>query len=456
MCVCVCVCVCVCYCAVSASPDLYLCLQLFRRVSFLSLRSIVSSAAMAGIKLPPIEEVRKMHGWSNLVTAVKNTKQTSGRNCLSHHMSSKGAPNAPIESLKAIGFSGFKRSPGSIAGGGKVLQFPALFASPDVDQQTFIASEGGYIWRYDGVDGAPNISQKDLEEETACEIIAFLFSLSPKGVVMETHGRHSMNPWSLWWEHKVRHLREQAEVCHSQMVDAGLIDSRARVPCRQQTPSTLTPGVSTGSQNLSEDRIEQGLSEEELVPWLRERLQETNWTPASKQWLWGVLKNALPKGGLRPFIEHHSDEFEMQEGTNNNTKVMFLRRRGGAIASADGSVDQAKLQAAPGFEVSSAGMAMGSGSGGSGSSGSGAAMEPEPHLGIPWFIEGMDLVEGNVYMYKSKKGAEPWEYRGLTKAGNPRWSRRDACALRRSRHSSRQSSDAAGAAGAFAAALRIC
>ena len=122
-----------------------------------------------------------MHGWSNLVTAVRNTKHTSGRICLSHHMSSKGAPNAPIESLKAIGFSGFKRSPGSIAGGspgsiaggGKVLQFPALFASPDVDQQTFIASEGGYIWRYDGVDGAPNISQKDFEEETACEIMVF-------------------------------------------------------------------------------------------------------------------------------------------------------------------------------------------------------------------------------------------------------------------------------------------
>ena len=105
--------------------------------------------ALTALRLPSMEHVRKMEHWADLVQAVKDTKLSSGRNFLSHHMTRKGAPDHPIESLASIGFSNFKATPGTDAGVAMNFMFPALFSSPRQDQQTFV-SEGGCVWRYDG------------------------------------------------------------------------------------------------------------------------------------------------------------------------------------------------------------------------------------------------------------------------------------------------------------------
>ena len=55
------------------------------------------------------------------------------------------------------------------------------------------------------------------------------------------------------------------------------------------------------------------MSEEELVAWLRNNLQAGQWVNHTKPWLWPALRASLPKEGLRPFIDRHSDEFEMRE-----------------------------------------------------------------------------------------------------------------------------------------------
>ena len=138
-----------------------------------------------------MEHVRNMEHWADLVQAVKDTKLSSGRNCLSHHMTRKGAPDHPIESLASIGFSNFKATPGTDAGVAMNFMFPALFSSPRQDQQTFV-SEGGCVWRYDGfpISLPPGLGDpKACEEEIACEILAFLFAVSPRGVVMQTRGK---------------------------------------------------------------------------------------------------------------------------------------------------------------------------------------------------------------------------------------------------------------------------
>ena len=82
-----------------------------------------------------------MDSWPELVTAVKTTKLSSGRVCLSHHLS-KGCAGGPVASLESIGFWQLRASPGNEAGGALNLQFPALFASPAVDQQTFDCKGG--------------------------------------------------------------------------------------------------------------------------------------------------------------------------------------------------------------------------------------------------------------------------------------------------------------------------
>ena len=65
------------------------------------------------------------------------------------------------------------------------------------------------------------------------------------------------------------------------------------------------------------------MSEEELVAWLRNSLRSGMWVNHSKPWLWPVLKASLPPRGLRPFIDRHSDEFEMQ----NVPRGCHLRRK---------------------------------------------------------------------------------------------------------------------------------
>ena len=67
------------------------------------------------------------------------------------------------------------------------MNFPALFDSPDVDQQTFL-SEDGCIWRYH------NATSNIKEEQVASEILAFLFAVSPEGVVIKTLGRKAAHP----------------------------------------------------------------------------------------------------------------------------------------------------------------------------------------------------------------------------------------------------------------------
>ena len=140
--------------------------------------------AIARVKLPLIGQVRIMDNLQKLADAVKTTKLGSGRNCLSHHMS-KGCPGGPVANLASIGFSNLQAPrgngaggalnapPGNGAGGALNLQFPEFFASPEVDQQTFDC-EGGCMWRCDG--GPAGGVTKELEEESACEILVFLFA----------------------------------------------------------------------------------------------------------------------------------------------------------------------------------------------------------------------------------------------------------------------------------------
>ena len=112
-----------------------------------------------------MDVVRCLQTWPDLVNAVKITKLSSGRNCLSHHMS-KGCPNGPVPNLASIGFSKFHAPPGISAGGRPSLQFKGLFASPAVDQRTFATDDEGFAWRCEGVSYA---STKECEEESACE-----------------------------------------------------------------------------------------------------------------------------------------------------------------------------------------------------------------------------------------------------------------------------------------------
>ena len=46
------------------------------------------------------------------------------------------------------------------------------------------------------------------------------------------------------------------------------------------------------------------------MAWLRNNLQAGQWVKSTKPWLWPALRASLPAGGLRPFIDRHSDEFE--------------------------------------------------------------------------------------------------------------------------------------------------
>ena len=182
------------------------------------------------LKLPEMGVVRDLEAWDGLLKLVKFAKLVPARCCLSHHMS-KARGGKVIESLASIGYAQFQRKQGKSAGGGGEvkkldLRFPALFAAPEVDRRVFATDERGSVWRYEGKEDYKN--QAQCEEETSCEILAYLFAVSPDGVVMETQGKNATNLWGLWDESKVAVLIAQAETAHQELLDTGLVDQRAR------------------------------------------------------------------------------------------------------------------------------------------------------------------------------------------------------------------------------------
>ena len=191
------------------------------------------------------------------------------------------------------------------------LQLPFVGLFSTLDKETFARWENdgapgvlagasdrennGPVWVYEGL---PHSSKDRCEKESCLEILGFLFTISPKAVVMQSYGTNAKHRWSLWkdGEDGAELIRSAGEACHRQAVNTCIMSWEVRVCCRTITFQTHSD--------------EAAPSELELAEWMHRMLQGRGWVKNTAPWLWPVLRDSLKKGGLNAFLEQHRHRFD--------------------------------------------------------------------------------------------------------------------------------------------------